>query len=918
MSTTIVSSISGLPIYAPSAAYAPTNGADVSAITSAYAESAVSGVVDTVSSNSASWGQGGVDSATVSAIASAYGHSALSSIYAGPGISYGGADDPMIGINYDGAGPLGTNDNNVLICKTDGTTIGVNNAGELVSLVGGGVDSATVSAIASGYAESAVSSKADASALSAYAFSSDVSGVIDTVSSNSASWAGGSLPITGSAGDESATYDVTGVEYIRNDTAGEPDKRTASFSPDQMSITYTVDDNDYYSVSINETGLNFSDPDGYYQVAPYDINNWNSAFDTVSANSASWGGGGATGDYVEKSALEVPIGSGNAAASTAFAQGNRNSAMNCSFAQGSGNSATGYSFAQGYNNIAIETYSFAQGNGNSAHKQSFAQGISNMATADSFAQGSSNIARSLSFAQGNINYASGFSFAQGGGNTASSTSFAQGERNTAKFNSFAQGYYNSAINTATVFGKYNLHGDGSTSTGNSAAFAIGDGTGTAARHDLMLVTKDGEITMYSSTADTVGLGLVSAIKAISAAATGGGGVVTATGSASATAGSFWPPTTSYLVSSINGSALLPYGYSALSSNSANWTLTNSAVSANSANWNSVYNTVNSNSASWSGSTGGGYVVSPSGTIFVNGSSIEGTNSAVLTADAGEVFETELYPQNTHVGPQMTMLAFGSVPGTGATLMMQMEQAAYNDFQVILSGTGGNGWASASGTIPMGTLTASVPLEDITGEISASANQWFNLSNGVLLTAKKEGGIQVTGVGELAWKSAVDNVTNTVSANSATWGQGGVDSATVSAIASSYAESAASSKLDTSAQVVTSTASAYDMDGYAWTTEINGLEISAAKAYSASYTNTAETAYSADFASSSDKAIYDTDGRFLSSLTDSATVSAIASSYAESAVSGKMDGSAVQSAYASASATQATANGVLYILIPNGA
>ena len=308
------------------------------------------------------------------------------------------------------------------------------------------------------------------------------------------------------------------------------------------------------------------------------------------------------------------------------------------------------------------------------------------------------------------------------------------------------------------------------------------------------------------------------------------------------------------------------------------------VSSNSASWNSVYNTVNSNSASWSGSTGGGYVVSPSGTIFVNGSSIEGTNSAVLTAAAGEGFETELYPQNTHMGPQMTMLAFGSVPGTGATLMMQMEQAAYSDFQVILSGTRGNGWASASGTIPMGTLTASVPLEDITGEISASANQWFNLSNGVLLTAKKEGGIQVTGVGELAWKSAVDNVTNTVSANSATWGQGGVDSATVSAIASSYAESAVSSKLDTSAQVVTSTASAYDMDGYAWTTEINGLEISAAKAYSASYTNTAETAYSADFASSSDKAIYDTDGRFLSSLTDSATVSAIASSYAESAVS----------------------------------
>ena len=45
---------------------------------------------------------------------------------------------------------------------------------------------------------------------------------------------------------------------------------------------------------------------------------------------------------------------------------------------------------------------------------------------------------------------------------------------------------------------------------------------------------------------------------------------------------------------------------------------------------------------------------------------------------------------------------------------------------------------------------------------------------------------------------ITSVYDTVSANSASWGQGGVDSATVSSIASSYAESAASSKLDASA------------------------------------------------------------------------------------------------------------------------
>lgn len=95
---------------------------------------------------------------------------------------------------------------------------------------GGGVDSATVSAIASAYVESGVSSKLDssassdfystgnpsgfvdskfvessvsgkqdASAMSSYALSSDVSGTVDLVSSQSANWGGSALQL--SAGD---------------------------------------------------------------------------------------------------------------------------------------------------------------------------------------------------------------------------------------------------------------------------------------------------------------------------------------------------------------------------------------------------------------------------------------------------------------------------------------------------------------------------------------------------------------------------------------------------------------------------------------------------------------------------------------------------------------------------------------------
>jgi hypothetical protein len=216
--------------------------------------------------------------------------------------------------------------------------------------------------------------------------------------------------------------------------------------------------------------------------------------DTVSANSASWGGG-ATGNYVETSATEVTIGSGNTAKYTSFVQGGENSASGTSLAQGGGNTSVNQSLVQGYLN--------------SAKNDSMAQGIACTAMDTAFAQGSHNSAKSFSFAQGTYN-------------SAVSDSFVHGSHSLAKAYSFAQGQYVSASATAAAFGRYNLRGNGNTSIGDSAAFVLGDGTGADARHDLMVVTKNGEITMYSSTADEVGTGIMSSIRAISAAATGGG------------------------------------------------------------------------------------------------------------------------------------------------------------------------------------------------------------------------------------------------------------------------------------------------------------------------------------------------------------------------------------------------------------
>ena len=508
------------------------------------------------------------------------------------------------------------------------SSVGNNSIGQVTGINGsaivGGLDSASVSSIASSvasaYTESAfssLSSKADSSALSAYqpvsamgAYATTayvdgmVSGKLDTTAFNSGDFYPTSNPsgfITGvDLGDYATTgfvesavsgkLDTTafnsgdfyttanesgfvGSTYVASAVSGKLDtsafaSASAGFQPTgdyayNSSLTSYIPasasgafqpSGDYAFNSAVSSKLDASASGNFVMDSsmtswiPYSALGYSgTAISGIGGSSlAGMGGGGVTGDYVEKSAREVAIGIGSTASDIAFAQGlgcrasyksfsqgqsntasansltqgMENTATNYSFAQGQSNSAQDDSIAQGYANRAYAD-SFAQGSDNTASYESITQGYLNTATYTSFAQGLHNTATDTSFAQGKFNSADSNSFSQGSGNSAHSNSFAQGSGNSARSNSFAQGDHNSAAYTAAVFGTYNLHGNGSTSTGDSAAFAIGDGTALSARHDLMLVTKNGEITMYSSTADTVGLGLVSSIKAISAAATGG-------------------------------------------------------------------------------------------------------------------------------------------------------------------------------------------------------------------------------------------------------------------------------------------------------------------------------------------------------------------------------------------------------------
>ena len=89
-------------------------------------------------------------------------------------------------------------------------------------------------------------------------------------------------------------------------------------------------------------------------------------YDTVNTNSASWGGGSTTGEYVPLSATACSIGNNTATDPQSFSQGVNNQCLGTeSFTQGYGNSAYNGSFAQGRECYA-SNYSISQGSNCSA------------------------------------------------------------------------------------------------------------------------------------------------------------------------------------------------------------------------------------------------------------------------------------------------------------------------------------------------------------------------------------------------------------------------------------------------------------------------------------------------------------------------------------------------------------------------
>lgn len=678
------------------------------------------------------------------------------------------------------------------------------------SAIAGGLDSASVSSIASSvasaYTESAfssLSSKADSSALSAYQPVSAMSGYATTAyvdgmvsgkldMSASSTW----YPMTGNpsgfiTGVDLGDYATTG--YVESAVSGKLDTSTfasasAGFAPTgdyayNSALTAYIPasasgafqpSGDYAFNSAVSSKLDASASGNFVMNAamtswiPYSALDYSGTAISGIGGSSLAGMGGGTGDYVEKSATEVAIGSGTTALRTSFAQG-----VNCG--------ASSNSFAQGSDNTKVQSYSFAQGSANTATRNSLAQGYYNIAQGEAFAQGSMNKAGGYSFAQGDGNKANYGSFAQGMNNTAGGIGY---DPNAAEGYSFAQGIGNSAVYSAAVFGTYNLHGNGNTASGDSAAFAIGDGTAHSARHDLMLVTKNGEITMYSSTADTVGLGLVSSIKAISAASTGGVDSATVSAIASAyTTGKqdtlAFAYNTAEQISSINGSALAGQGgttgdyYEKSSTELAYGT----AATATKGSFS-----LGSASANYCSIGIGGY---PS---FAGHDTIASIGSISLGPNKAQNCSVALGRKTTASGYSFAVgdtakamtnsFAFGWATATGIGFAMGLQVSAINTAMVF-------GKYNLKGD----------------GNVSTGHSAAFVIGDGTSKSARHDL-MCVTRDGEITMFSSTADTVGTgimssIRAISAA-ATGGVDSATVSAIASSYAESAASSKLDTTA------------------------------------------------------------------------------------------------------------------------
>jgi hypothetical protein len=166
----------------------------------------------------------------------------------------------------------------------------------------------------------------------------------------------------------------------------------------------------------------------------------------------------------------------------------------------------------------------------------------------------------------------------------------------------------------------------------------------------------------------------------------------------------------------------------------------------------LYDTVSTNSCSWTGGGGGGSVTSPSGTIIVNGSNIEATNSAVGTIVSPSA--SALLGENVRInGPWDNPTIFNvNLPVSGGTLYA-IRTNYYTDESFYFSGKDLNGNIITTGTMTVGGTpgTYTADLNQIVSDISAKGVDTQVNVDKLYVTSPSA---SENGVYELAWKKDV--------------------------------------------------------------------------------------------------------------------------------------------------------------------
>lgn len=200
-----------------------------------------------------------------------------------------------------------------------------------------------------------------------------------------------------------------------------------------------------------------------------------------------------------------------------------------------------------------------------------------------------------------------------------------------------------------------------------------------------------------------------------------------------------------------------------------------------------------------GGGGGGAYTSPNGTIVVDGNTLEGTNSAVLTAASGgyvQILQLASLPDVT-ISTSPTQITYGNLPNTstGGKFILDFTSPLYGGTLFISGRDSAYNTASASAELENGPYTASVPQGPIVNQIYAwTDGNWLHLGSDI--TASADPQVFASGVAKLAWESSVSSkldstAFSTVSASFLTAVPAGYATET-------YVDSSVSSKLDSSA------------------------------------------------------------------------------------------------------------------------